>query len=57
MGARAEQAASYQTLGFFERQLELAGAENVTAKLVKCSWSGDPRTLLQISWDIPSRRR
>ena len=52
MGARAEEAASLQTMGFFERQLELAGARNVAARLVQRSWAGDPRTLLEVSWDI-----
>jgi hypothetical protein len=57
MGARAEEAATLQTLGFFERQLELAGAENVSGKVAERSWAGDARTLLQVSWDIPKRRR
>jgi len=52
MGARAEEAASMQTMGFFERQLELAGATNVDAKLVERSWAGDARTLLRLSWDL-----
>ena len=52
MGARAEEAAALQTMGFFERQLELAGATNVTAKLSERSWAGDARTLLQLNWDL-----
>ena len=52
MGARAEEAASLQTMGFFERQLEVAGATNVQAKLSQRSWAGDPRTLLQLNWDL-----
>ena len=52
MGARAEEAATYQTMGFFERQLELAGAINVTAQLRERSWAGDARTLLSLSWDL-----
>jgi hypothetical protein len=56
MGARAEEAASFQTLGFFERQLELAGATNVSAQLTQRSWAGNPRTLLQLNWDPPSKR-
>jgi hypothetical protein len=50
MGARAEEAASYQTMGFFERQLELAGASDVEAKFTQRSWAGDPRTLLALHW-------
>ena len=56
MGARAEEAASFQTLGFFERQLELAGATHVSAQLTERSWAGDARTLLQLHWDPPARR-
>ncbi len=52
MGARAEEAASYQTMGFFERQVELAGATNVAAKLSERSWAGDARTLLRLNWDL-----
>ena len=52
MGKKAEEAASFQTMGFFERQLELAGATNVTAKLSERSWAGDARTLLQLNWDL-----
>jgi hypothetical protein len=51
MGARAEEAASYQTMGFFERQIELAGGSNVAAQLSERSWAGDARTLLRLSWD------
>jgi hypothetical protein len=57
MGARAEEAASFQTMGFFERQLELAGAINVDAKLIQRSWAGDPRTLLDVSWEMAADRR
>lgn len=50
MGMPAEEAASMQTLGFFERLLELAGARNVDCRLRERSWLGDPRTLLALSW-------
>ena len=59
MGAKAEEAASFQTMGFFERQLELAGATNVTGRFSQRSWIGDARTLLELSWHmdpIASRR-
>jgi hypothetical protein len=52
MGKKAEEAASFQTMGFFERQLELAGATNVMGKLSQRSWAGDPRTLLELNWEI-----
>jgi hypothetical protein len=56
MGAKAEEAASLQTMGFFERQLELAGATNVTGKLTERSWVGGARTLLELSWVPPEDR-
>lgn len=51
MGAMAEEAASYQTMGFFERLLNVAGAEGVDARFTKRSWAGDPVTLLELNWD------
>jgi len=57
MGPKAEEAASLQTMGFFERQLEVAGATNVTARLTQRSWAGDPRTLLHVSWDMAAPAR
>jgi len=50
MGQPAEEAASYQTMGFFERQLALAGATAIEARFTERSWSGDPRTLLRLTW-------
>jgi hypothetical protein len=52
MGEIAEEAAAYQTMGFFERLLELGGAANVYARFTERSWNGDARTLLEISWDL-----
>jgi hypothetical protein len=57
MGAKAEEAASFQTMGFFERQLELAGAGDVSARLLQRSWAGDARTLLELSWQMGPARR
>jgi hypothetical protein len=62
MGMPAEEAASVQTQGFFERLLELAGAEDVSARFSLRSWAGDPRTMLDLFWrmpasDAPPRRR
>jgi hypothetical protein len=56
MGAMAEEAASLQTLGFFERLLEVAGSADVFAQLLERSWAGDPRTLLDLSWRDSSER-
>jgi hypothetical protein len=50
MGPTAEEAASYQAMGFFERLLELAGARNISARFLKSSWRGDPLTLLELNW-------
>jgi len=50
MGSPAEEAASWQTLGFFERLLELSGATDVQARFTERSWAGDARTLLAIDW-------
>jgi hypothetical protein len=51
MGPRAEEAASAQTMGFFTRLLELAGAGGVEAKFVKRRWADDPETLLELTWE------
>jgi hypothetical protein len=55
MGMPAEEAASYQTMGFFEGLLELAGATDVRAAFQDKSWEGDARTLLVIRWKPPRR--
>ena len=41
MGARAEEAAAWQTLGFFERLLSVAGAREVKAWFSTRTWAGD----------------
>lgn len=50
MGDTAEEAATQQTLGFFERLLEAAGARDVYATLLSRRWIGEPRTVLQLTW-------
>jgi hypothetical protein len=50
MGPVAEEAASLQTMGFFERLLELAGSPNVLAKFETKSWEGAKETLLALKW-------
>jgi hypothetical protein len=55
MGMPAEEAAAYQTLGFFEGLLELAGAKDVRAAFQDRSWDGDERTMLIIRWTPPRR--
>ena len=51
MGAKAEEAASYQTMGFFERLVEVAGGKDVITKFTKCSWTRGDRTVLAVDWD------
>lgn len=51
MGARAEEAASYQTMGFFERLVELAGGTDVNARFTSCSWTRGQRTVLVVDWN------
>lgn len=53
MGMPAEEAASYQTMGFFEGLLELAGAKDVHAEFQNRSWAGDARTMLVVRWKPP----
>ena len=53
MGMPAEEAAAYQTLGFFESLLELAGATDVRAAFRDKSWEGDERTMLVLRWKPP----
>ena len=53
MGSPAEEAASYQTMGFFEGLLELAGAKDIRGMFRAKSWEGDPRTILDVRWITP----
>lgn len=53
MGMPAEEAASYQTMGFFEGLLELAGAREIRARFAERSWAGDLQTLLLLHWTPP----
>jgi hypothetical protein len=49
----AEEAASWQTLGFFERLLEVAGASEVKAWFSTQSWAFDLVTTVQLRWRQP----
>lgn len=53
MGMPAEEAACYQTMGFFEGLLEMAGAKDVHASFREKSWANALRTLLVIRWRPP----
>jgi hypothetical protein len=50
MSPRAEEAASWQTLGFFERLLQVAGAHEVLARFASKSWTGDLVTAIELHW-------
>lgn len=50
MGKIAEEAASFQTMGFFEGLLDAAGASDVYARFEQRSWVGDARTQLVLDW-------
>jgi hypothetical protein len=50
MGPIAEEAAAVQTVGFFERLLEAAGAQDVEALFAGRTWAGDPETELRLRW-------
>jgi hypothetical protein len=50
MGPRAEEAASWQTLGFFERLLSVAGAKDVRVWFSTRTWDGGPATVMQLRW-------
>ena len=51
MGPVAEEAACYQTMGFCEGVLSLAGAQNVRAEFKERQWRGDAKTVLDLEWD------
>jgi hypothetical protein len=51
MGAVAEEAASWQTLGFFERLLEVAEAHDVQAWFASHAWKGDLLTTIKLRWE------
>jgi hypothetical protein len=53
MGATAEEAASHQTMGFFEGLLGIAGAKDVSAAFRQRSWAGDDATVIALRWRSP----
>jgi len=50
MNPAAEQAATYQALGIFERLAELSGAANIQSNFSSQIWAGDKATILELSW-------
>ncbi len=51
MSPAAEEAACWQTLGFLERLLEVAGARNVMAWFSSQAWAGDLVTAAELRWE------
>ncbi len=56
MGNPAEEAASVQTVGFFEGLLALAGARGIRSTFKEKAWAGDPRTRVDFTWTPPTDR-
>jgi hypothetical protein len=50
MSPVAEMAASYQTMGYFERMLAISGASNIRPRFTSRKWEGAPSTILEINW-------
>jgi len=50
MGPVAEEAASYQAVGFFQKLLEKSGAKDVNYTFTGKSWAGNPATILELTW-------
>jgi hypothetical protein len=57
MGQVAEEAACYQTMGFCEGVLSLAGATNVEAAFTARSWQGASTTRVELTWQNGSSGR
>jgi hypothetical protein len=49
----AEETACHQSLGFFERLAEVAGARSVSVQFKSRAWAGDATTLIALHWDAP----
>jgi hypothetical protein len=56
MSAPAEEAASYQAMGFFEGLVQLAGGRDVQGRFDVRSWRGDAATVLVVKWSPPALR-
>jgi hypothetical protein len=53
MGRDAEETACHQSLGFFTRLVEVAGAKDVVARFKERSWKGDDATRIEIYFTGP----
>jgi hypothetical protein len=54
MSPKAEEAATYQSIGFLERLLEISGARNPEVRLRTRSWEGDDTTVIHARWQQPA---
>lgn len=53
MGARAEEAATWQTVGFFEELVASCGGREATGRLMSRSWlPGEPATSFVLTWSL-----
>jgi hypothetical protein len=50
MGASAEEAACFQTMGFCEGVISMAGGSGIEAQFQERSWRGAARTLIDLQW-------
>ncbi len=48
---QAAEAQAYQAFGAIERLIDLAGAKNIKYEFVARVWDGDPKTIIEITWD------
>lgn len=52
MSQLAEETACTQTLGFFERMVEISGAISIDGRFKTRSWLGDDKTIIELFWRI-----
>ena len=52
MSPRAEEAATWQTVGFFERLLEMSGATAVDVRIAVAAWQDDLPTTITMAWEM-----
>ena len=50
MSPRAEEASAHQLVGFFERLMDAAGADDMEWEFLSRRWAGDDATIVQIEW-------
>jgi hypothetical protein len=50
MGAAAEEAACFQTMGFCEGVVSMAGGRHAEGRFRERSWAGGARTILELEW-------